>query len=62
MFILDCGYSIADIAVFGYVHVLEEAGLPLNEYPAIADWISNVSNTPGFRPITELGLADRRAA
>lgn len=61
-FMLECGYSIADIAVFGYVHVLEEAGLRLQDYPAIARWIDAVSDTPGFRPLAELGCTHRRAA
>ncbi len=61
-FILEGGYSVADIAVFGYVHVLEEAGLRLAEYPAIARWIDVVKGTSGFRPLSELGANQSRAA
>ena len=60
-FVLETGYSVADIAVFGYVHVLEEAGLRMIDYPAVARWIEAVCATPGFRPLSELG-ADRVAA
>lgn len=61
-FILEHGYSIADIAIFGYVHVLEEAGLSMADSPAIARWIDQVRQTPGFRPLGELGAKARRAA
>jgi glutathione S-transferase len=54
-FMLDSGYSIADIATFGYVHVLEQAGLNMDDTPAIAAWINNVTQTDGYRPLTELG-------
>ncbi len=61
-FMLDSGYSITDIAMFGYVHVLEEAGLLLADYPAIATWINKVTQTEGFRPLSELGQHRSRAA
>ena len=61
-FILSQGYTIADIAVFGYVHVLEEAGLKLADYPAIFRWIEAVSRTDGYRPLSELGDDMVRAA
>ncbi len=61
-FILRDGYSIADIAVFGYVHVIEEAGIALVDYPAIAAWIDAVAHTPNFRPLGELGREQARAA
>lgn len=61
-FLLDHGYSIADISTFGYVHVLEEAGLSLADYPAIARWIDQVRQTTRFKPLGELGAKTRRAA
>ena len=61
-FMLASGYSVCDIAVFGYVHVMEEAGLSLADYPAIARWIEAVSLTEGFRPLSELGQAESKAA
>ncbi|MEM9709275.1 MAG: glutathione S-transferase family protein [Pseudomonadota bacterium] len=48
-------YSVADIAVFGYVHVMDEAGLAFGEYPAIARWVEAVKATEGFRPLSEMG-------
>jgi glutathione S-transferase len=41
-------YSIADIAVFAYVHRAEEAELPLADYPNVVDWIDRVRAQPGF--------------
>lgn len=61
-FVLESGYSIADIALFGYVHVLEEAGLSLNRYPAIASWIKAVEATDGFQPLSALGTRTEQAA
>lgn len=61
-FMLSGGYSIADIATFGYVHVLDEAGLALADYPAIAAWINRVTRTDGYRPLAELGAEASKAA
>ena len=61
-FMLDEGYSIADIAIFGYVHVLEQAGLSLGDTPHIARWIEAVASTPGFRPLEHLGQPVSAAA
>ena len=41
---------------------MEEAGLSLADYPAIARWIEAVSLTEGFRPLSELGQAESKAA
>jgi glutathione S-transferase len=54
-FMLQSGYSIADIAIFGYVHVIDEANLPMADYPAIAEWVERVSNTQGYLPLSVLG-------
>lgn len=61
-FMLESGYSIADIAVFGYVHVLGEAGLNWDDYPNIKTWVGAVEGTPGFRPLSELGAGAALAA
>ena len=54
-FMLLSGYSIADIAMFGYVHVLEEAGLQWADYPHIARWVAVVEKTAYFNPLSQLG-------
>lgn len=61
-FMLTSGYSIADIAVFGYVHVLEEAGFKMADFPAIKRWASAVTQTDGFRPLASLGSPASKAA
>jgi glutathione S-transferase len=48
-------YTIADIAVYAYVHVAGEAGLELADHPAVQAWIARVEATPGhvndLRPV-----------
>jgi glutathione S-transferase len=41
-------YSIADIALYGYVHCAEDAGTTLAEHEAIVAWIGRVEATPRF--------------
>ncbi|MCY4178820.1 MAG: glutathione S-transferase family protein [Litoreibacter sp.] len=54
-FLLGETYTITDIAVFGYTHVLEEAGLSLGHYPHVERWIEDVSQTENFVPLSDLG-------
>jgi glutathione S-transferase len=35
-------YSIADIAVFAYGHLAEDAGFDLSEFPAVRRWIQHI--------------------
>ena len=41
-------YSIADIALFAYVHVAGEAGFELNEYPQVKEWTRKIEGTRGY--------------
>ena len=41
-------YSIADIALFAYVHVANEAGFELSGYPNVQAWIERVEGTRGY--------------
>lgn len=61
-FMLRSGYSITDIAIFGYVHVMNEAGIDKTDYPNISRWIEKVIRTPGFQPLQDLGQTSDRAA
>jgi len=45
--------TLADIALFAYTHVAEEAGYRLADYPAIGAWIANFKALPWYAPITE---------
>ncbi len=51
-FLVGDAYSLADIALYAYTHVADEAGLPLAAYPAIRAWISRVEQRPKWAPIT----------
>ena len=39
--------TIADIAVYGYGHVADEAGYELAEFPAVTAWLGRVAALPG---------------
>jgi glutathione S-transferase len=41
-------YSIADISLFAYVHVANEAGFELSEYPRVKEWLQKVTGTRGY--------------
>jgi glutathione S-transferase len=41
-------YSIADIALYAYVHCAADAGADLAPHGAIVGWLSRVEATPGF--------------
>jgi glutathione S-transferase len=46
---LVCGrYTVADIALYAYTHVADEAGIDMSAYPAIGSWLSRVEATAGF--------------
>jgi glutathione S-transferase len=54
-FVLSSGYSVADIALFGYTHVVEEADIALDDYQAVARWIESVKATHGFQSLSSMG-------
>jgi glutathione S-transferase len=45
-------YSIADIALYAYTHVADEAGMDLTSRPAIVAWLARVAAQPQHIPIT----------
>lgn len=45
--------SLADIALFAYTHVADDAGYRLANYPAITAWIARFKALPWYAPITE---------
>jgi glutathione S-transferase len=47
-FLVDDAYTIADIAVYGYMHRAGEAGLDLAPYPAVRAWIGRIEAQPGY--------------
>jgi glutathione S-transferase len=40
--------SFADISLFAYAHVAEDAGFALADFPAVAAWLERVTRRPGF--------------
>lgn len=40
--------TIADIACYPYVHTAPEAGIPLDDYPAVMAWIKRLEMLPGW--------------
>ncbi len=53
-FITEYGYCVADIAVFGYTHLAEEAGFDLSAYPNVQQWINRLADQPGYQSINVL--------
>jgi glutathione S-transferase len=47
-FLVGRGYGIADIAVYGYTHRADEAGLELEPYPNVRAWLARIEAQPGF--------------
>jgi glutathione S-transferase len=47
-FLLDSGYSIADIALFAYTHDAASAGFDLSGFANILAWLERVRATPDF--------------
>jgi glutathione S-transferase len=46
-------YSIADIALYAYTHVAQEAQLDLEPYPNVRGWLARVAGQPRHVLITE---------
>ncbi len=40
-------YTIADIALYAYTHVADEAGFDLVAHPSITEWLARVAAQPG---------------
>lgn len=47
------GVTLADIALFSYTHVADEAGYRLADFPATSAWIAHFKALPWYAPITE---------
>lgn len=49
-FLAADAYTVADIAVFAYTHLGEDAGFAFGEYPALRAWIARVQESAGQLP------------
>jgi glutathione S-transferase len=47
-FVAGGGYTVADIALYGYVHCAGDAGADPRGLPAVASWLDRVEARPGF--------------
>jgi glutathione S-transferase len=45
-------YTVADIALYAYTHVADEAEIELGRFPAVRAWLARVAAEPGHIPIT----------
>lgn len=44
-------FTVADIGIYAYAHVAEEAGHRMSDYPALQRWTRLVAEQPGILPI-----------
>jgi len=47
-FLVGGRYSVADVALYAYTHVADEAGIDMAAYPAIDGWLARVEATDDF--------------
>jgi glutathione S-transferase len=47
-FVAGASYTVADIALYGYVHCADDAGADLRDHPRVSAWLKRVEATPGF--------------
>ena len=46
-FLVEDVYGVADIAMYAYAHLADEAGVPLASYPNVMAWADHVRAEPG---------------
>lgn len=49
--------TIADIACFPYVAMAPDAGIALDDYPAVVAWLGRIKARPGFIPLPAIKQA-----
>jgi glutathione S-transferase len=50
-YLVGDAFTIADVSLYAYTHVAPEAGVELEPYAAIRDWLARVASQPGHVPI-----------
>ena len=45
-FVAENGFSVADIALYGYLHVADEAGVDMSPYESLLAWLERVRARP----------------
>ena len=51
-------FTVADICLFAYTHVADEADFDLEAYPAIVAWMERIMTMPGYVSMDERAMAD----
>jgi glutathione S-transferase len=51
--LVDEGYTIADIDLFAYVSLAHEGGYDLARFAGICDWLARVKSQPSWVPLVE---------
>jgi len=46
-FLVAGRYSVADICLYGYTHMADQAGIDLAGFPAVSAWLARVAAQPG---------------
>jgi glutathione S-transferase len=46
-FLVGDSYTLADLALFGYVHVAHEGGIEMDRFPAVQRWLGRLREQPG---------------
>jgi glutathione S-transferase len=59
-FLVGEGYTLADLALYGYVHCAHEGGLEMDRFPAVVRWLERVRQQPGHMNDLE-GFPDNAA-
>jgi glutathione S-transferase len=49
-YLASTGFGIADIALFAYTHDAPAAGIALDDFPHVTQWLARVRAQPGFVP------------
>lgn len=47
-FLVGGRYTLADLALYGYVHCGHEGGLDMDRFPTVQEWLERVSAQPGY--------------
>lgn len=60
-FLVADRYTLADLALFGYVHVAGEGGLEMDRFPVVQRWLERITQQPRFMNDLESIPASARA-
>ena len=50
--VADC-FTVADIGLYAYLHVADEAGFRLSDYPPLQAWLARVAAQPGVLSVDD---------